>query len=172
MFQYIICHWFKEQENNMADVILRFQYIICHWFNSRCDFDGEIIEVSIHYMSLVQARATEARMNYTFQYIICHWFNKATKIQLRANVRFQYIICHWFNSTFGASKSVLQKFQYIICHWFKTANYWIRFVYYVSIHYMSLVQHFQQVLQLHLFCFNTLYVIGSRYIISKCLKRN
>ena len=54
-FQYIICRWFNTNIEKYQNKSFMFQYIICRWFKVQYRGNSyELINVSIHYMSLVQ----------------------------------------------------------------------------------------------------------------------
>ena len=119
-----------------------FQYIICCWFNQKLQGNQKITIVSIHYMLLVQfSLSISSVANLKFQYIICCWFNLLKALLLYRTHLFQYIICCWFNNLHNLHNRIHHLFQYIICCWFNnfsTQNWSI--CWYVSIHYMLLVQ--------------------------------
>mgnify|MGYP005842542093 CR=1 FL=1 len=142
-FQYIICNRFKDLALFLKVYIKRFQYIICNRFNY------------FHHITL-------KFQEYLFQYIICNRFNFDNLSCCREKVRFntlyvigsikddlifpqaslfQYIICNRFKIVYSNSTGSLNLFQYIICNRFK---------------YLSALKICSS------YCFNTLYVIGSK----------
>ena len=141
LFQYIICHWFKDKK--LFEKVTGQSFNTLYVIGSRIILSKEQLEQisfnTLYVIGSIRWENTQTEL-YQFQYIICHWFKYAYSVKPIERVGFNtlYVI----GSNYVPAEVIKERqFQYIICHWFnKTRS---------NHHYIVEV------------CFNTLYVIGS-----------